>query len=162
MTMNKSELQDTLQILANYFGAVNAPKMQEQVLELKDSVSKLITELETANEQKDWYRDRVVWGFYEDSIPHYIQGIPGEHEINEPVTAENVRNMFKALEIYKRERDRFSHSHPEITGNFFLAGGYGSLDDNMLPEYVRICPAYGASWEQIYERTSKTITYEGS
>lgn len=73
-----------------------------------------------------------------------------------------INNLTKALEFYKRERDRFSHAKPEITGNYFLAGGYGNTDENMLPQYIRICPAYGAGWEQIYEKTNRTVSYEGS
>ena len=73
--------------------------------------------------------------------------------------AENAK-LRKALEIY--ERERFRHNNAEITGAFFLTGGHGEKDDNMLPEYVRICPAYGCAWEQVYAKTDKTISYEGS
>jgi hypothetical protein len=75
--------------------------------------------------------------------------------------AENAK-LRKALEIYERERERFRHNNAEITGAFFLTGGHGEKDDNMLPEYVRICPAYGCAWEQVYAKTDKTISYEGS
>ena len=75
--------------------------------------------------------------------------------------AENEK-LRKALDIYQRERDRFKHSRPEITGEYFLAGGHGERDDNMLPEFVRIVPAYGCAWEQVYVKTDKTISYEGS
>ena len=73
-----------------------------------------------------------------------------------------IENLRKALDIYKRERDRFKHAKPEITGEYFLAGGHGERDDNMLPEFVRIVPAYGCAWEQVYVKTDKTISYEGS
>ena len=73
-----------------------------------------------------------------------------------------VRNLRKALDIYKRERDRFKHNKPEITGAYFLAGGHGETDDNLLPQFVRIVPAYGCAWEQVYEKTDRTINYEGS
>ncbi len=75
---------------------------------------------------------------------------------------EEVRILRKALEVYQRERDRFRHSKPEITGEYFLAGGYGDKDQNMLPEYVEIVPAYGCAWTQVYQKTDKTISYEGS
>jgi len=68
----------------------------------------------------------------------------------------------KALEIYQRERDRYRHNVPEISGAYFLAGGYGDRDDNLLPQYVEIVPAYGAGWSQIYEKTDRTISCEGS
>jgi hypothetical protein len=73
-----------------------------------------------------------------------------------------IKKLEKALEIYTRERERFKHTHPEMTGAYFLSGGHGETDDNILPEYVRICPAYGAAWEQVYVKTDKTISYEGS
>lgn len=79
----------------------------------------------------------------------------------ENLRAENEK-LRKALELYERERNRFKHSNPELTGVYFLSGGHGEIDDNKLPQYVRIVPAYGCAWEQIYERTDKTITYEGS
>lgn len=73
-----------------------------------------------------------------------------------------IEFLEKALELYERERSRFRHAKPEMTGEFFLSGGHGDKDDNQLPEFVRICPAYGCAWEQVYQKTDKTITYEGS
>ena len=162
MTKKSDTLRDELAILARYFAEAKLHQMEQTVLDAISRIDSLSHEVHSLEENRDWYRDRMVWGFYEDSIPHFIQGKAGEHEINEPVTAEQVRNMYKGLEIYKRERERFSHSHPEITGNFFLAGGYGETDANQLPQFVRICPAYGASWEQVYEKTERTVSYEGS
>jgi hypothetical protein len=79
----------------------------------------------------------------------------------EMLEAENQK-LRKALEIYQRERDRFKHNNPEMTGAYFLAGGHGLKDDNQLPQFVEICPAYGCAWVQIYEDTGRTISYEGS
>ena len=79
----------------------------------------------------------------------------------EKLEAENAK-LYKALDTYKRERDRFKHSKPEITGEYFLAGGYGPKDDNMMPQFVEIVPAYGCGWSMIYEYTGRTISYEGS
>jgi hypothetical protein len=74
---------------------------------------------------------------------------------------ENAK-LHKALDIYERERSRFRHAKPEITGEYFLAGGYGEKDKNMLPEYVEIVAAYGCGWSQVYQKTDRTISYEGS
>jgi hypothetical protein len=71
-------------------------------------------------------------------------------------------HLRKCLVIYERERDRFKHSTPEMTGAYFVTGGYGEEDGNMLPQFIQICPAYGCAWVQVYERTDKTISYEGS
>jgi len=75
---------------------------------------------------------------------------------------EKIEKLRKALDVYERERERFRHAKPEITGEYFLAGGHGERDDNQLPQYVRICPAYGCAWEQVYEKTDRAVTYEGS
>lgn len=73
-----------------------------------------------------------------------------------------VKNLRKALDIYERERNRFKHANPEMTGAYFLAGGHGPKDDNKMPQFVEICPAYGCAWVMIYEDTGRTISYEGS
>ena len=85
------------------------------------------------------------------------------HE-QEQVILDAIRQMGvleKGLDIYERERQRFRHAKPEFTGAFFLAGGHGETDDNMLPEFVEIVPAYGCGWVQLYQKTDKTISYEG-
>ena len=74
---------------------------------------------------------------------------------------ENER-LRKALDLYERERNRFKHAKPEMTGEYFLAGGHGPKDNNQMPQFVEICPAYGAGWVMIYEDTGRTISYEGS
>lgn len=68
----------------------------------------------------------------------------------------------KGLDVYQRERDRYRHNNPEYTGSYFLAGGHGEFDSNCLPKFVRIVPAYGCAWEQVYVKTDETISYEGS
>lgn len=75
---------------------------------------------------------------------------------------DRIEKLERALDIYERERARFRHAKPEMTGAYYLAGGYGTVDSNMLPEYVRIVPAYGCAWEQVYVKTDRTISYEGS
>jgi hypothetical protein len=122
----------------------------------------LVSEIKSLRESLDWYRDRVVWGFHEDGEPVYYQGKAGEHEINDPITAETANKLIRSLNVYERERARFRHAHPEMTGAYFLAGGHGLKDDNQMPQFVEICPAYGAGWVKIYEDTGRTISYEGS
>lgn len=68
----------------------------------------------------------------------------------------------KGLEIYERERIRFKHAKPEMTGEFFIAGYHGPKDDNVMPQFIEVCPAYGAGWVMIYEDTGRTISHEGS
>ena len=79
----------------------------------------------------------------------------------EELEAENEK-LLKALDIYERERNRFKHAKPEITGAYFLSGGHGPKDDNHMPQFVEVVPAYGCGWSMIYEDTGRTISYEGS
>jgi orotidine-5'-phosphate decarboxylase len=150
-----NSLVDELQMIADYFADAKSHDLEQTVL-------KTISRIKTLNEQVDWYRDRVVWGFHEEGKPQYYQGKEGEHEINDPITAQTANNLMLALDLYERERTRFLHANPEITGAYFLSGGYGDRDDNMLPQFVEIVAAYGCGWSQVYEKTERTISYEGS
>lgn len=70
-------------------------------------------------------------------------------------TAEYLRKLERALELYERERTRFRHAHPEMTGAYFIAGESGNKDSNMLPDKIHICPAYGCDWTVQYAKTEK-------
>ena len=82
-------------------------------------------------------------------------------EYVERLEAENEK-LRKGFDIYQRERDRYKHATPEMSGAYFLAGGHGPKDDNQMPQFVEIVPAYGCGWSMIYEDTGRTISYEGS
>lgn len=64
--------------------------------------------------------------------------------------------MAKQQEIIRRiYADRFPNT-------WFVTSGYGEKDKNGLPQFVEIVPAYGVGWSQVYEKTDRTIQYEGS
>jgi len=75
---------------------------------------------------------------------------------------DEVRKLRKALDLYERERTRFRHAKPEFTGDFFISGKLGNSDENGLPDKIEVCPSYGCAWVQVYEKTDKTISFEGS
>lgn len=85
--------------------------------------------------ERDWYRDRVVWGFYEDREPEYYQGKEGESEICDPVTAEEVTGS--------RPCDcRRSHSSATWVDRYggYTCEGYCSVSrkyDEERPVYAR-------------------------
>jgi hypothetical protein len=66
----------------------------------------LISEVISLRESVDWYRDRVVWGFYEENEPEYYQGKEGESEICDPVTAEEVTNLLNNCIKLEKELDK--------------------------------------------------------
>lgn len=70
--------------------------------------------------------------------------------INDPLD-ETDRKRFEAL------RWMFFHMMPEKSPDtYFICGEGGSKDDNRLPEYIFVCPAYGADYSAPY----KKISYE--
>ena len=75
--------------------------------------------------------------------------------------AENEK-LRKGFEIYEREHNRYKHATPEMSGAYFLTGGHGPKDDNQMPQFVEVVPAYGCGWSMVYEDTGRKISYEGS
>jgi hypothetical protein len=67
--------------------------------------------------------------------------------------AEYIKKLERGLELYERERTRFRHTHPEMTGAYFISGESGNKDRNMLPDRIHICPAYGCDWTVQYAKT---------
>jgi len=107
-------------------------------------------------------RNYFLWDGVIDEQPADVHRLVEDLCYENMAQAKVIKNLEKALEIYERERDRFRHAKPEMTGAYFLAGGHGLKDDNQLPQFVEICPAYGAGRVKVYEDTGKTISYEGS
>ena len=59
------------------------------------------------------------------------------------------RKRFEAL------RWMFFHMMPEKSPDtYFICGEGGSRDEDTLPEYVFICPAYGVGWSMPYKKVS--------
>lgn len=50
----------------------------------------------------------------------------------------------------------------QLPDTWFVSGEHGEKDQNGLPKYIEVCPAYGVDWTQIYERTDRTIGGMGS
>lgn len=71
--------------------------------------------------------------------------------------ADYIEKLEKALSLYEKERARFKHANPELTGAFFISGASGSTDESYLPEYIHVCPAYGCDWSQLYVKTDRTF-----
>lgn len=45
---------------------------------------------------------------------------------------------------------------------WYVAGELGEKDQNNLPKYIEVVPAWGVDWSQLYERTDRTIGGMGS
>lgn len=54
-------------------------------------------------------------------------------------------------------------SYPEnFPDTWFVANGIGQKDENNLPQYIWVCPAFGVDWLQVYEKTERTVGGMGS
>lgn len=50
----------------------------------------------------------------------------------------------------------------EYPNQWFAWNGLGERDQNGLPQYIEVVPAHGVGWTQLYEKTDRTISMEGS
>jgi len=70
-------------------GAINRI-VADQVKNLVVRTAKAESDLATAQEQ-------IVWGFHGEEVPQYTQGPKGEHEMREPITAEEANGLVKTI-----------------------------------------------------------------
>lgn len=49
-----------------------------------------------------------------------------------------------------------------LPDTWFVCGEMGEKDSNGLPQYIDVCPAYGVGWYQVYEKTDRSVSTEGS
>lgn len=50
----------------------------------------------------------------------------------------------------------------QFPNTWFAWHGYGPRDQNGLPQYIEVVPAYGVDWTQVYEKTDRSIGGMGS
>lgn len=110
--------------LQSSHGCVEVTNAQRVIDTLIGDAGALRSQLEEARRETGLLREEVVHGFYEDETPSFRQGIKGEHEITEPVTAEwctwsvaEISKLCKALQFYSHIED---YKAP-------LTGGFGKL-----------------------------------
>ena len=76
----------------------------------------------------------------------------------------DTRNELKEIhELLRKQQVIVRRIYAEqLPDTWFVCGELGEKDSNGLPKYIEVCPAYGADWSQIYERTERTIGGMGS
>lgn len=82
-----------------------------------------------------------------------------EDEDKIKVSMENERLKEKCDKQAMVIRRMFVEEFPDT---WFAWHGYGEKDRNGLPQYIEVVPAHGVGWTQVYERTERTISMEGS
>jgi hypothetical protein len=81
--------------------------------------------------------------------------MPIKTENGEPimhVISDDEKKQFETL------KKIFVHTNPEkFEGVYFICGEAGEKDDMGLPEYIHVCPAYGADFRAttMYKKVEK-------
>ena len=82
-----------------------------------------------------------------------------EDEDKNQIVVENERLKEKCDRQAMVIRRMYVEHYPN---QWFAWHGYGEKDQNGLPQYIEVVPAHGVGWTQVYERTERTISMEGS
>jgi hypothetical protein len=78
------------------------------------------------------------------------------------LTKDEVDSILSARKLLDNYKTMISALVPHLSAHWFVAGKLGGLDENGLPDKIEVCPAYGAGWTQLYVKTDRTISTEGS
>lgn len=65
---------------------------------------------------------------------------------------EYIDYLERKLKLLEKVDFVLKTSYPEKTGHYYMSGELGEKDDNGLPEYIQIVPAYGVDWHMLYKR----------
>jgi hypothetical protein len=90
-----------------------------------------------------------------------------EHSLNIIVLQDLIREQKAEIDelkmLLEKQQVIIRRIYAEkLPDTWFVCGELGEKDQNNLPKYIEVCPAYGADWSQVYERTDHTIGGMGS
>ena len=66
----------------------------------------------------------------------------------------DFEDLEQVAKILSKVRMSMLTSNPEKTGQLFVCGQSGAVDDQGLPDYLHICPTYGLDKFVIYTKTN--------
>lgn len=90
-------------------------------------------------------------------------GVPGGDSTFAEVMNEAADEIEALTAIMAKQQEIIRRVYVDHFPNtWFVTSGYGEKDQSGLPQFVEIVPAYGVGWSQVYEKTDRTIQYEGS
>ena len=88
---------------------------KRRLIEAEDGRARMHAEVEREKARADKAeadysrcREMVVWGFYEDKVPEYTQGVKGEHVLCSPITADEANGTVREAAKATAERDRLA------------------------------------------------------
>jgi len=98
-------------------------------IEAADEIEALRSKLAAAE-------DKIVWGFYENRVPQYIQGPAGMHELTSPITAEEANQWVKQLVVaearWRQEKDDLLAREAQLREALEIIAGKRQCIDNLM------------------------------
>ena len=87
-----------------------------------------------------------------------------QHEREAMILTEKIRHAaadeIEALTaLLERQQVIIRRIYAEhLPDTWFVCGERGEKDQNGLPQYIDVCPAYGVGWYQVYEKTDRSVS----
>jgi hypothetical protein len=102
-----------------------------------------------------------------NELQDLIKRLRGNNELEFDETIEMMHQAAQELEdildlLSKQQKIIHRIYADKFPDTYFVCGEHGDKDQNGLPKYIEVCPAYGVDWSHVYERTDRTIGGMGS
>lgn len=90
-------------------------------------------------------------------------GNPGGDSTYPEIMNEAANEIEELTALLERQQVIIRRIYAEhLPNTWFVCGEMGEKDSNGLPQYIDVCPAYGVGWYQVYEKTDRSVSTEGS
>lgn len=90
-------------------------------------------------------------------------GNPGNTKTYPEILEEAANELETMHEMLCKQQVIIRRVYAEhLPDTWFVCGEMGEKDQNGLPQYIDVCPAYGVGWYQVYEKTDRSVSTEGS
>lgn len=82
---------------------------------------------------------------------------------NDSLCEDAANNLEELMALLQKQQAIVRRIYAEhLPNTWFVCGEHGEKDQNNLPKYIEVCPAYGVDWSHVYERTDRIIGGMGS
>lgn len=98
-----------------------------------------------------------------DLITQLRTGNPGGTKTYPEILKEAADELETMHEMLCKQQVIIRRIYAEhLPDTWYVCGEMGEKDQNGLPQYIDVCPAYGVGWYQVYEKTDRSVSTEGS
>lgn len=105
----------------------------------------------------------LTYNDLEDLVKRLQSGNPGIDSTYPQIMNESADAIQELRSILEKQQVIIRRIYAEhLPNTWFVCGEHGVKDTNNLPQFIDVCPAYGAGWYQVYEKTNRSVSTEGS